>query len=86
MLQLVDHHREEYNSTERASKNGVIERLIHIIKSNGGRFLERIDEGGNDDAYWSEVPHATAYKKVRGDRERESNGTLLPLEAACVSM
>jgi hypothetical protein len=66
MLQLVDHHREEYNTTERASKNAIVERLICLIKSEGGRFLERVDECGND-AYWSEVPHATAYKKVSSE-------------------
>lgn len=62
MLQIVDMFRKRYHESERAFKHEIIEEVLDIIKSKGGRFLERIDDF--EKSYWSEVPHRMSYRKV----------------------
>ena len=62
MLQIVDMYRKRYHESERAFKHEIIEEVLDIIKSKGGRFLERIDDF--EKSYWSQVPHRMSYRKV----------------------
>jgi hypothetical protein len=55
-------YRKRYHESERAYKHEIIEEVLKIISSNGGRFLERIDDFEN--SYWNEVPHSVAYRKI----------------------
>ena len=62
MLRIVDMYRKRYHESERAFKHEIIEQVLDIIKSKGGRFLERIDDF--EKSYWSIVPHRMSYRKV----------------------
>jgi len=62
MLRIVDMYRKRYHESERAFKHEIIEEVLDIIKSKGGRFLERIDDF--DKSFWNQVPHRMAYRKV----------------------
>jgi len=62
MLRIVDMYRKRYHESERAFKHEIIEEVLDIIKSKGGRFLERIDDF--EKSYWSVVPHRMSYRKV----------------------
>jgi hypothetical protein len=55
-------YRKRYHESERAFKHEIIEEVLDIIKSKGGRFLERIDDF--DKSFWNQVPHRMAYRKV----------------------
>ena len=62
MLRIVDMYRKRYHESERAFKHEIIEEVLDIIKSKGGRFLERIDDF--EKSFWNQVPHRMAYRKV----------------------
>lgn len=62
MLRIVDMYRRRYHESERAFKHEIIEEVLDIIKSKGGRFLERIDDF--EKSFWNQVPHRMAYRKV----------------------
>ena len=62
MLKVVDMYRKRYHESERAFKHEIIEEVLEIIKSKGGRFLERIDD--IEKSYWNQVPHRMSYRKV----------------------
>jgi hypothetical protein len=62
MLGIVDMYRKRYHESERAYKHEIIEEVLSHIRSNGGRFLERVDDFEN--SFWNEVPHSIAYRKV----------------------
>jgi len=62
MLRIVDMYRKRYHESERAFKHEIIEEVLDIIKSRGGRFLERIDDF--EKSFWNQVPHRMAYRKV----------------------
>jgi len=55
-------YRKRYHESERAFKHEIIEEVLDIIKSKGGRFLERIDDF--EKSFWNQVPHRMAYRKV----------------------
>ncbi|KAG7348149.1 hypothetical protein IV203_016854 [Nitzschia inconspicua] len=62
MLRVVDSYRSKYHDVERSCKNEIVEEVLRVVKSNGGRFLERIEDFEN--SYWSEVEHSIAYRKI----------------------
>ena len=62
MLRIVDIYRKRYHESERAFKHEIIEEVLDIIKSKGGRFLERIDDF--EKSFWNQVPHRMAYRKI----------------------
>lgn len=65
MLRIVDLYRKRYHESERAFKHEIIEEVLDIIKGNGGRFLERIDDVNEvERSFWNQVPHRMAYRKV----------------------
>ena len=55
-------YRKRYHESERAFKHEIIEEVLNIIKSKGGRFLERIDNF--EKSFWNQVPHRMAYRKI----------------------
>lgn len=59
---MVDSYRPKYNVSERSYKHQIIEEVLSVVKSNGGRFLEKIDDFSK--SYWSEVEHSVAYRKI----------------------
>jgi hypothetical protein len=62
MLMIVDMYRKRYHESERTFKHEIIEEVLDIIKSKGGRFLERVDDF--EKSFWNQVPHRMAYRKV----------------------
>jgi hypothetical protein len=41
MLSLCDCYRERYHAAERAQKNSIVQEVMDVIKSRGGRFLRK---------------------------------------------
>jgi hypothetical protein len=62
MLRVVDMYRVKYHQAERAYKHEIIEEVLGLIRSQGGRFLERVDEREN--SYYNEVTDSVAYRKI----------------------
>lgn len=77
-------YRAKYHESERAYKHDIIEQVLKIVQSNGGRFLERIDDFEN--SYWSEVTHSVAYRKLgHAFRSNARNLTAKRRESGCGS-
>mmetsp|Transcript_41213 Transcript_41213/g.114749 ORF Transcript_41213/g.114749 Transcript_41213/m.114749 type:complete len:172 (-) Transcript_41213:189-704(-) len=70
---------DEYSSTRRGSKREVMQNVLAMIKSSGGRFLSRTDEG-----WWIVVSDDEAVDKV--EKTFHSAGTKLNREAASVAI
>ena len=60
MLGLVDQYRERYQRAERKEKHDIVEEVMELISSNGGRFLRHVDYENQ----WVEVSHPISYRKV----------------------
>ena len=60
LAELIEKHKHEYQACSRSEKTYLAKRLVKMIKSKGGRFLQRSeDENG-----WVEVSVSVAREKV----------------------
>ena len=64
MLQYIDQYKRQYNESPRDQKRPIVEEIIGILTSNGGRFLRRYNEDVNS-TWWTKVPEKVAQEKVR---------------------
>mmetsp|Transcript_53777 Transcript_53777/g.60077 ORF Transcript_53777/g.60077 Transcript_53777/m.60077 type:complete len:518 (+) Transcript_53777:140-1693(+) len=63
MLGLIDQYKQQYNESPRDQKRPIVEEIIGILSSDGGRFLRRYNEDVNS-TWWTEVPKFVAFDKV----------------------
>ena len=63
MLGLIDQYKRQYNESPRDQKRPIVEEIIGILSSEGGRFLRRYNEDVNS-TWWTEVPRQVAFDKV----------------------
>jgi hypothetical protein len=65
MLRLVHKFQQAYDDAARNDKSVILEDIIGQIRSNGGKFMENLEESTDTTkSCWQEVSHETAYKKV----------------------
>jgi len=63
MLSYIDQYKRQYNESPRDQKRPIVEEIIGILTSGGGRFLRRYNEDVNS-TWWTEVPKQVAFDKV----------------------
>lgn len=63
MLSYIDQYKRQYNESPRDQKRPIVEEIIGILTSDGGRFLRRYNEDVNS-TWWTEVPKQVAFDKV----------------------
>ena len=59
MLRLVKKYGDQYDGSTRREKSGIADSIVQQVKSEGGRFVRPLDEGG-----WEEIPNEVARSKV----------------------
>ena len=63
MLSYIDQYKRQYNESPRDQKRPIVEEIIGVLMSGGGRFLRRYNEDVNS-TWWTEVPKQVAFDKV----------------------
>ena len=61
MAGLIVQYRRQYNESKNGQKGAIVEEILGILSTDGGRFLRRYNE---DSTWWTEVPQQVAFKKV----------------------
>ncbi|OEU20351.1 hypothetical protein FRACYDRAFT_236425 [Fragilariopsis cylindrus CCMP1102] len=61
MAGLIVQYRRQYNESKNGQKGAIVEEILGILSTDGGRFLRRYNE---DSTGWTEVPQQVAFKKV----------------------
>lgn len=68
---LVKQHRRKYLHSSRQEKATMIKQIVDEIKSTGSKFIQRVQDGRDDE--WMEVDEETAYNKVGHALRRKPN-------------
>ncbi|CAJ1932760.1 unnamed protein product [Cylindrotheca closterium] len=75
MLLLVKKYGDQYDGATRGEKSRIAGSIVQQIKSEGGRFVQPLEEGG-----WEEIPNEVARSKVakcfRNSRRTKNKSTL----------
>ncbi|KAL3925509.1 MAG: hypothetical protein SGARI_005829, partial [Bacillariaceae sp.] len=63
MLGLIDQYKQQYAESPRDRKRPIVEEIIGMLTTDGGRFLKRYSEDVNSN-WWVEVTRQVAFDKV----------------------